>query len=95
MPTKIQGKVVEVTDAGDLLTDIDASKLAAAPRDESVRVLVDDEHETFGLFGDDHRQPAMTLIAILDDSNLKLHLVGDSASMMLGVRSGANVEVRW
>ncbi len=95
MPTKIQGKVVDVSDTGDLLTDIDASKLASAPRDESVRILVDDEHETFGLFGDDHQQPAMTLIAILADSNLKLHLVGDSATMMLGVRSGANVEVRW
>jgi hypothetical protein len=38
----------------------------------------------------------MTLIAICDnDDPLRLHLVGDSASMMLGVRSGAPVRVTW
>jgi hypothetical protein len=38
----------------------------------------------------------MTLIAIADGQEaLKLHLVEDSAAMMLGVRAGAQVEVRW
>jgi hypothetical protein len=38
----------------------------------------------------------MTLVAILDsDGPLRLHLVTDSASMMLGVRVGAPVEVSW
>jgi hypothetical protein len=55
-----------------------------------------DEHETIGIFGDDHTQPAMTLIAILgDDGTLRLHLVSDSAAMMLGVRVAAPVEVSW
>jgi hypothetical protein len=58
--------------------------------------LVDQEHETVGIFGSDHGQPAMTLIAIADGQEaLKLHLVEDSAAMMLGVRAGAPVEVRW
>jgi hypothetical protein len=38
----------------------------------------------------------MTLIAIADgDSPLKLHLVEDSAAIMLGVRPGASVEICW
>jgi hypothetical protein len=38
----------------------------------------------------------MTLIAIADgDAPLKLHLVEDSAAIMLGVRPGASVEIRW
>ncbi len=95
MAVKIQGNVIEVTADGDLLTDIAPSQLSAAPRDESVRIIVDEEHETFNIFTPDHQQPAMTFIAILADEGLKLHLVGDSASMMLGVRKGASVEVRW
>jgi S-adenosylmethionine hydrolase len=95
MPSKVKGKVIEVTDVGDLVTDISESQIAAAPRNESVRILVDGEHETFGIFEEDHRQPAMTLICILASGALRLHLVGDSATMMLGVRKGADVEVRW
>jgi hypothetical protein len=96
MADKIDGKVVEITTDGDLLTDIAVSRLATAPRDESVRIIVDEEHETFGLFGDDHQQPAMTLIALLPEQGaLRLHLVSDSASMMLGVRVGAAVRVLW
>lgn len=96
MAETIVGKVTEVTPEGDLLTDITSEQIAKAPSDESVRILVDDEHETFGIFSVDHDQPSMTLIAISQpDGPLRLHLVGDSASMMLGVRRGANVQVKW
>jgi hypothetical protein len=38
----------------------------------------------------------MTLIALLPEQGaLRLHLVSDSASMMLGVRVGAAVRVLW
>jgi hypothetical protein len=38
----------------------------------------------------------MTFIAITEPQKpLRLHLVSDSASMMLGVRAGASVEVVW
>lgn len=96
MSRRIQGKVVEVSSSGDLITDIDAGAWKDIPRSTETRVLVDQEHETVGIFGADHQQPAMTLIAIADgQAPLKLHLVEDSAAMMLGVRTGASVEIRW
>ncbi len=96
MAGKIQGSVIAVTDAGDLVTDISSEMLSGVARTSDVRIIVDDEHETFGIFESDHQQPAMTLIAILEGAApLKLHLVADSASLMLGVRAGANVQVCW
>jgi S-adenosylmethionine hydrolase len=96
VPGSIKGKVIEVSSHGGLITDITATQLASAPRDASVRITVD-EHETFGLFAAEHGQPAMTLVAVVDGSDalLTIELVGDSASDMLGVRSGAPVEVHW
>ena len=95
MAAKVQGKVIEISDQGDLVTDICGDQLVNAPRSEAVRIQVED-HETFGVFGEEHGQPAMTLIAILgNDDRLRLHLVSDSASMMLGVRKQAPVEVHW
>ena len=77
------------------VTDITSQQLAEAPRDESVRVIVD-EHETFGLYPPEHSQPEMTLVAVLGcDRPLSIVLVGDNASAMLGVQVGAPVEVRW
>ena len=91
----LSGKVVQIDDLGNLVTDIPGTSLAAAPRGASLRVVVD-EHETFGLFPTDHSQPAMTLVATVDEQGpLKIVLVGDSASAMLGVRAGAPVEVYW
>ncbi len=96
MPVSIKGKVIEIDSGGSLITDIPVSQLNSAPRDASVRITVD-EHETFGIFGADHGQPEMTLIAILDEpaQKLKIELVNDSASAMLSVRAGAPVEVMW
>jgi S-adenosylmethionine hydrolase len=96
MSKTITGSVIEVTSEGDLITDISADKLDSVPRDESLKVIVDEEHETFGIFAADHQQPPMTLIAIADSADsLRLHLVGDSATMMLGVRKGAPVVLKW
>ena len=90
----VDGKVVEVDAGGDLITDITADRLADCPRDAQVRIVVDDEHETFGLFDSAASQPAMTLLAIQEgDQPLRLHLVGDSAAAMLGIRAGASVRV--
>ncbi len=91
----LSGKVVEVDETGNLITDIQVESLAGAPQDASLRIVVD-EHETYGLYPPDHSQPSMTLVAILNESGpLKIVLVGDSASAMLGVRVGAAVEVHW
>ncbi|MFK7738298.1 MAG: SAM hydroxide adenosyltransferase [Pirellulaceae bacterium] len=95
MSGKLSGKVIDVDDSGSLITDIPVSDLEAAPRDASLRITVD-EHETFGLYAPDHSEPSMTLVAILSDSgSLKIVLVDDSASAMLGVQVGAPVHVKW
>ena len=95
MASKIHGKVVEVDASGNLITDINEDQLSQAPRDETVRIVID-EHETLGIFSEDHGQPEMTLIAILTGNQpLRIELTGDSASAMLGVRVGAPVEIIW
>ncbi len=96
MAGQIEGTITTITEEGDLITDIEFRKWSSAPRDSSVRIIVDDEHETFGVFPASHDQPTMTLIAIGDDEQpIRLVLVGDSASMMLGVRAGAPVRMVW
>ncbi len=96
MSGKIEGTVESISETGDLITDIPFQRWSSAPRDSSVRVIVDEEHETFGIFSADHDQPTMTLIALGEDGQpLRLSLVGDSASMMLGVRSGSPVRIVW
>jgi S-adenosylmethionine hydrolase len=93
---KIQGTVVEVNEAGDLITDIAYDKWGGLKRSPETKIIVDDEHETFGLYEPAHDQLPMTLIAIAElNKPLRLHLVSDSASMMLGVKSGAKVEIVW
>ncbi len=95
MSQTLTGKVVEVDDSGNLITDIPVAKLAGAPQDASLRVVVD-EHETYGLYPINHSQPPMTLVAIIEeDGPLKIVLTEDSASAMLGVRVGALVQVHW
>jgi len=93
---KIQGTVIQVNAEGDLITDIGEEKLDGVGRTTETKVLVDNEHETFGIFSSDHNQPSMTLVAIVEPKQtLRLHLVSDSAAMMLGVTKGASVEIRW
>jgi S-adenosylmethionine hydrolase len=78
-----------------LITDISVSLLADAPRDERTTVSCD-EHQTVGLFGVDHSEPPMTLIALLGASGfLELVIVEESARMMLGIRPGEAVRVEW
>ena len=95
MPGKIQGKVVAITAAGGLVTDISAEQLRGAPTDESVLVSCD-EHETCGIFPTDHGQPEATFLAYLGPSGaLELDIVGVGAAPMLGVRVGEKVVVKW
>lgn len=96
MAKQVEGTVTNVTDAGDLQTDIIYEKWKDIPPDASTKVVVDGEHETFGLFPAVHDQPAMTFIAIADANQvLRLTLIGDSASSMLGVKAGARVVIKW
>ena len=95
MPVRIVGIVSSISESGNLVTDITADQLAAAPRDESVSIQCND-HVTNGIFEVGHEQPAMTLIALIGESNcLEMEIVGDSAQIMLGVSTGSQVEVSW
>jgi S-adenosylmethionine hydrolase len=92
---KIEGAVVAISEAGNLVTDISADQLADVPRNESVTVSCD-EHETIGIFSADHQEPPMTLLAVVgSNGQLELEIVGDSAKLMLGVRVGEKVVVKW
>jgi S-adenosylmethionine hydrolase len=92
---KLQGKVVSVSENGDLITSIKASELQTAPRDESVTVSFDGHH-TAGIYSVDHDQPEMTLIALIGDADcLEIRLVGESANAFLSVGIGAGVSVEW
>ena len=95
MAERVEGRVVSVTDSGSLVTDITPEQLRHAPTDERVRVHCD-EHFTLGLHRSDHNEPDMTFLAVVSDNQaLQLDIVGDSASMMLGIGVGDRVVVEW
>jgi S-adenosylmethionine hydrolase len=95
VPRTIKGKVVSISESGNLVTDIPCAALAEAPRDSAVTIRCD-EHETMGLFTAGHSEPEMSLLALLGDCGfLELTIVGDSAQTMLGVRAGEQVSVQW
>ncbi len=94
-PNRIQGQVTAIDSFGNLITNITREMLAAAPTDDRVGVFCD-EHETRGIFTAYADQPAMTLIALIGSNDmLELAIVDDSAAIMLGVKVGAAVEVKW
>ncbi|MFN0016918.1 MAG: SAM hydroxide adenosyltransferase [Pirellulaceae bacterium] len=95
MPRKIEGKVVSISESGNLITDISCATLAEAPRDGTVSIRCD-EHETVGLFTTSHNEPETSFLALLGEGGfLELTIVGDSAKMMLGIRAGERVCVQW
>jgi S-adenosylmethionine hydrolase len=95
VPEQIEGTVVSINEAGNLVTSITAEQLRGVPTDESVSICCD-EHETIGIFQLDHNQPESTLLALIGESgHLELSIVGISASDMLGIRGGEKVVVKW
>ena len=95
MSVRIEGKVASITEAGNLVTDITSDQLRQAPRDQSVTVRCD-EHETNGIFDVGHEEPESTFLARVGSSGcLELEIVGLSAAIMLGIRTGEKVEVLW
>lgn len=92
---KITGRIESIDSFGNLITNITGAMLADVPRDDRVGVFCD-EHETRGIFRTYADQPPMTLVALLgSDDRLELAIVNDSAALMLGVRVGTEVELRW
>ncbi len=94
MSGKIDGILATATEAGDMLTDITAEQLVGAPRDERVAVSCGG-HQTIGIYTVDHSEPEMTFLAIVDQQQLRLTIVGESARAMLGLNVGDAVVVHW
>ena len=95
MPGKIEGHVVAIADNGNLVTDITAEQLRHVPRDERVSICCD-EHLTQGIFVPGHAEPELTFLALLGGrGTLELEIIGDNASLMLGIRGGEQVVVQW
>ncbi len=95
MPGQVVGKVVAVSETGDLITDITADQLRGALQSHSVRIWCD-PHETVGIFGEDHQQPQSTFVAVLTQrGRMELRVVGLSAQEILGVTVGHSVMVEW
>lgn len=92
---KLEGRIESIDSFGNLISNIPAEKLAGVPHGEEVTVECD-EHQTQGIFRTYSDQPEMTLIALVGSSGkLELAIVGDSAAIMLGVRVGTPLVVRW
>lgn len=92
---KITGTVQAIDSFGNLVTDITSVALADVPRGETTTVTCD-EHETCGIWNTYGDQPEMTLIALVGSSgHLELAIVGESAAMMLGIKAGTPVVVKW
>ncbi len=95
MPGNVQGQIVSFTPEGQAITDIPVDRLNSAPRDISCTTHCD-EHHTAGLFPPNHTEPNFTFLAILGEGGfLELVIVGDSAKIMLGLRVGDKVSVKW
>lgn len=91
----IEGRVVEVDRYGNLVTNISTAELAAAPRDERLRVAVGG-HETFGLWRTYGEHPPQTLVALVgSDGYLEVALVNGSAAEMIAAGVGDAVRLDW
>ena len=90
---KVDGVVESIGDKGQLITSISNGELTEAGQDESVSVRFF-EHETLGVYPENHGQPDATLVASLGSSGfLEIEIVGVSISAMLGIKKGVTVSV--
>ncbi|MDB4766983.1 adenosylmethionine-8-amino-7-oxononanoate aminotransferase [bacterium] len=89
----VTGTVVKIGSKGQLITDITNESLSEAGQDDSVTVKFAD-HETIGVYPEDHGQPDATLVASCGSSGcLEIEIVGISISEMLGIKAGIPVSV--
>ncbi len=95
MANKIEGEVVSISPAGNLITDVNGDVLTDAPRDDQTVVRCDD-HETVGIYDSLDGQPEATFLAFLGETGaLELTIVGMNASELLGIKVGAPVAISW
>ena len=95
MPNLIKGKIAQIGESGNLVTDISLDQVSGIPHDESVTVKFGD-HETIGLFPATHDQPPATMVASLGKSGfVEIEIVGISLAEMLGIKVEVPVAIRW
>jgi S-adenosylmethionine hydrolase len=94
-PGRIDGEILDVDSFGNLITNIEARMLAAAPDPQHVRVQLG-EHEVEGVVSTYGDRPQGALTALVGSSGrLELAVVGGSAAKALGVGIGHPVAVCW
>jgi S-adenosyl-L-methionine hydrolase (adenosine-forming) len=92
---KIEGVIESIDSFGNLISNITVDQLAEVPRGEETLVECD-EHQTQGIFTTYSDQPEMTLVALVGSGGkLELAIVGDSAKIMLGIKVGTPITVKW
>ena len=95
MANQIEGSVTQVGPEGNLISDIANDRMADVPTNENT-VVKFGEHETVGIFSDNHDQPNATMVASLGKSGfLEIEIVGINLSEMLGIKTGEKISVRW
>ncbi len=95
MANRIDGKVTQIGETGNLITDIPVSQIVDIPHDESVSINFGD-HSTIGIFPADHDQPDATMVASLGKSGfLEIEIVGIGLADMLGIKVQQTVEIVW
>ena len=95
MTNRVDGKIKEIGGRGNLITDIENSKLAEVPRDATTSIRFGG-HETIGLYEAGHSEPESTMVAFLGDADfLEIEIVGMNLAEMLGMKVGESVSVVW
>ncbi|MCH2177701.1 MAG: adenosylmethionine-8-amino-7-oxononanoate aminotransferase [Mariniblastus sp.] len=95
MPKCVTGKVAEIGPNGSLITCIQQTQVADAPRDERISIAFGG-HQTVGLFDDPHEQPESTMVAKLNSEGfVEIEIVGLSLSEMLGIKVDEKVTISW
>lgn len=91
----VTGTVKSIGAKGQLVTDITNDSISEAGQDDSVTVKFA-EHETIGVYPQDHGQPDATLVASCGASGcLEIEIVGISISEMLCIKAGVPVSVNF
>jgi S-adenosylmethionine hydrolase len=95
VPGHLEGKIVAYGESGNLVSDLPNERLRDLPRAAEATIICD-EHQTLGIFPADHPEEPCTFMAILGTSGyLELTIVGESAKLMLGVKLGEKVVIKW
>ena len=95
MPNRIEGRVAEIGETGNLVTDISVDQVASIPHDDSVTIRFGG-HETIGIYPTEHGQPDATMVASVGKTGfLEIEIVGVNLSEMLGIKADVPVEISW